>query len=391
MIPRFIETPVYELLKSLRKAIILYGPRQAGKTTLLLSLKARLEADGLVVRYLNCDLEEEREAADTTSRALVDRLVAGVDAVFIDEIQRLENPGLTIKILVDLHPEVKLLVTGSSTFDLRNRLSDAMTGRYVDFQLYPISLLETLEYSGVGDDPALQYPTADALIPDLLRYGLYPEIFLQPNPSLKQTLLTRLVESYLFTDILAFQRIRFSRKLVDLARALAYQIGSEVNENELANRLAIDRKTVSKYIDLLEKAYVVTRLPSFARNPRREIGRQSKIYFLDLGIRNALIGDFNDVSLRPDRGALWENFLIVERYKSFLNRGLPAGGRFWRSYGGAEVDFIETSPPVGLQAFEFKMTGANLGRGAESFRRAYQTEVRLVNRSNFLEFLQELP
>lgn len=387
MIPRFVEPYVYDMLNSLRKAILILGARQVGKTTLLQSLQKRLEDKGEAVRYLNCDLKEEREAVDTTARLLLDRLTSGKDALFIDEIQRLENPGLTIKILVDQYPQLKVLVTGSSSFEMRNRLSDALTGRYLDFLLYPLSLLEVLAHAGVGDDVALQKPTADGLLPDILRYGLYPEVYLEPSPALKQILLSRLVESYLFKDILAFQRVRYSQKIVDLARALAYQIGNKVNENELANRLKIDRKTIVNYIDILEQAFVITRLSPFSRNPRREIGKQRKIYFLDLGIRNALIGDFNDLSLRPDRGSVWENFLIVERYKFYLNQGQRMHGRFWRTYGGAEVDYIEEGDTGQIQAFEFKYGGADLGRGAEAFSRTYKTDVCLVNRDNYLDFL----
>ena len=387
-ISRFVENHVYEMLAQLHKAILILGARQVGKTTLLQSLQKRLESQGEAVRYLNCDLEEERQAIDTTARLLLDRLTTGKEAIFIDEIQRLENPGLTIKILVDLYPRLKILVTGSSSFEMRNRLSDALTGRYIDFLLYPLSLLEVLAHAGVGNDMALQKPAADVLLPDILRFGLYPEVYLEPNPAIKQTLLARLVESYLFKDILAFQRVRYSQGIVDLARALAYQIGNEVNENELANRLKLDRKTIVSYIDILEQAFVVARLSPFSRRPRREIGKQSKIYFLDLGIRNALIGDFNDLSLRPDRGAVWENFLIVERYKYYLNRGQRVQGRFWRTYGGAEVDYIEEGAAGQIQAYEFKFSGSELGRGADAFRRAYASAVQLVNQDNYLDFIQ---
>lgn len=387
MIPRLIENIVYQRLTSLHKAILLLGARQVGKTTLLKALQDRLIQEGRSVRYVNCDLEEERRAINTTSRTLLDRLVVGRDAILVDEAQRLDNPGLTLKILVDLYPELMILATGSSSFELRNRLSDALTGRYVDFHLYPLSLGEILQTIRDIYDPALVKPTADALLNDILRYGLYPEIYLEANPGTKQLLLSKLVESYLFKDILAFQRVRHSQTIVDLARALAYQIGHEVNENELANRLKIDRKTVVNYIDILEKSFVILRLFPFSRNPRREIGRQSKIYFLDLGIRNTLIGDFNDLSLRPDRGAIWENFLIIERIKTHLNQGLNVQSRFWRSYGGAEVDYIEESDGGLLQAYEFKFGGATLRRGADSFTKIYSTDVQLVNQENYLDFL----
>ena len=211
--------------------------------------------------------------------------------------------------------------------------------------------------------------------------------YLEANPAIKQILLSKLVESYLFKDILAFQRLRYSQTIVDLARALAYQIGNEVNENELASRLKIDRKTVLHYIDILEKSFVIKRLPAFSQYPRREIGKQSKLYFLDLGIRNALIGDFNDPAIRPDRGALWENFLIIERTKGYLNQGRFIQTRFWRTYGGAEVDYIEETGAGLIQAFEIKVGGSSLDRGAEAFTRAYGLDVQLVNQENYLDFI----
>ena len=387
MIPRLIEEKIYSYLNSLHKAILILGARQVGKTTLIRSLQTRLEQEGKAVRYLNCDLEEERQAANTTSSTLLDRLVAGKDAIFIDEVQRLDNPGLTLKILVDRYPLLQVLVTGSSSFDLRDRISETLTGRYIDVLLYPFALSEVLQAAGLREDSALRTPASEALLSDLLRYGLYPEIYLEANPAIKQILLSKLVESYLFKDILAFQRLRYSQTIVDLARALAYQIGNEVNENELASRLKIDRKTVLHYIDILEKSFVIKRLPAFSQYPRREIGKQSKLYFLDLGIRNALIGDFNDPAIRPDRGALWENFLIIERTKGYLNQGRFIQTRFWRTYGGAEVDYIEETGAGLIQAFEIKVGGSSLDRGAEAFTRAYGLDVQLVNQENYLDFI----
>jgi uncharacterized protein len=390
MIPRLIEISVYQRMTTLHKAIILLGARQVGKTTLLHALEDRLIHAGKSVRYLNCDLEEERQAINTTSRTLLDRMVSGKNAILVDEVQRLDNPGLTLKILVDLYPELMILVTGSSSFELRNRMSEALTGRYIDYRLYPLSLGEVLQHAGVINDLALRKPAADALLTDVLRYGLYPEIYLEANPATKQLLLNKLVESYLFKDILAFARVRHSQTIIDLARALAYQIGNEVNENELASRLKIDRKTVLNYMDILEKSFVIMRLTPFSRNPRREIGKHSKIYFLDLGIRNALIGDFNDLSIRPDRGAVWENFLIIERIKTHLNQGRSVQGHFWRTYGGAEVDYIEESKVDQIQAYEFKIGSSRLRRGASSFNNAYAVDVQLVNQENYLSFLLDM-
>ena len=386
MIPRFLEETVIERCTSLHKVILILGARQVGKTTLLHAIESRLARAGRRVRYLNCDVEEERRAIDTTARTLLDRLVAGVDVVLVDEAQRLDNPGLTLKILYDLYPQLVVIATGSSSFDLRNRVTDALTGRYLDFTLFPFSLGEMLTASGVLSDLALRQPSADALLPGLLLYGLYPEIYLAGDPKTRQLLLAKLVESYLFKDILAFQRIRYSQVIVDLARALAYQVGNEVNETELASRLKIDRKTVVSYLDILEKAFVIARLHPFSNNPRREIGKQAKIYFLDLGIRNALINDFNDLAIRADRGRLWENFLVVERLKHFANRGETVRSRFWRAYGGAEVDYLEETAD-GVHAYEFKVGAGSVRAGGDAFRRAYGVGVQLVNQENYLDFV----
>lgn len=386
MIPRLLEEIIQNQLTTLRKIILIYGARQVGKTTLLQSMRNEFIKEGKRVRYLNCDLEEERQAIDTTSQTLLNRLVSGYDALLVDEAQRLDNPGLTLKILYDQFASLKIIATGSSSFDLRNRVSDALTGRYFDYHLTPFSLFEALIPSGLGNDAALQKPAAGALLPDVLLYGLYPEIFLESNPINKQLLLSKLVESYLFKDVLAFHQIRFSQTIIDLARALAYQIGSQVSEHELANRLKIDRKTVVNYIDLLEKSFVIFRLPPFSRNPRQEIGKQSKIYFWDTGIRNALVGDFQPLALRPDRGAVWENFLIVERLKTYLNRGETVRAHFWRNYKGAEVDYIEEKGQT-LKAFEIKYGEIRDSRGAEAFERVYGTQVKFVNQENYCEIL----
>ena len=390
MIPRFLEETVIERLTSLHKVILILGARQVGKTTLLRAIEYRLARAGRRVRYLNCDLEEERRAIDTTARTLLDRLVIGADVVLVDEAQRLDNPGLTLKILYDLYPQLVVVATGSSSFDLHNRVTDALTGRYLDFTLFPCSLGEMLAASGMLSDLALRQSSADALLPDLLLYGQYPEIYLAGDPKTRQLLLAKVVESYLFKDILAFQRIRYSQVIVDLARALAYQIGNEVNETELASRLKIDRKTVVSYLDILEKAFVITRLHPFSNNPRREIGKQAKIYFLDLGIRNALINDFNDLAIRADRGRLWENFLVVERLKHFANRGETVRSRFWRAYGGAEVDYLEETAD-GVHAYEFKVGAGSVRAGGGAFRRAYGADVQLVNQENYLDFALGLP
>lgn len=376
MIPRIIEAVVKKSLVKRRKIHLLWGARQTGKTTLLRSLQTKLENDGQKILYLNADLEEDRQSVDTSSLTVLKNRLDGYEYFLLDEAQMLENPGLTLKIIHDNFPTLRVLATGSSSFDLKSSAAEALTGRYVDYTLLPFSVAEIAR-----DKNKSAY-----LLQDLLIFGSYPEIFLEKNPREKKTLLGKITESYLFKDILSFQKVRYSQALVDLTKALAYQIGSLVNENELANRLKIDRKTVVSYLDILEKAFVIIRLFPFSKNPRREIGRNCKIYFTDLGIRHALIDDFNPLAIRPDRGAIWENFLLLERRKMAANRGEKIEQKFWRSYGGAEVDYLERSGEE-WRAFEFKYGQQKLSRGAGSFRRLYGQPVKLINQTNFPDFI----
>lgn len=387
MIPRLIEDLVLSSLKSSGKIILVLGARQVGKTTLVKDIAKLLEEEGREVLYLNCDLTEDLSAVNTNSKVVLERLLSEVEVLLIDEAQRLDNPGLTLKVIYDNFPKVRVLATGSSSFDLKNKLSDPLTGRYLDFSLYPFSFTEILKAKG-ETNKVLQKIHSDALLPQVMLYGLYPEIFLSNTPGQKQALLERIVESYLFKDILTFQRVKNSQAIKDLTKALAYQIGLEVNENELSNRLKIDRKTVVSYLDILEKAFVIVTSHPYSKNPRREIGSHYKIFFVDLGIRNALIGDFNQVDLRADGGLLWENFLFVERKKLFANKAMVVTSNFWRSYSGAEVDYIEKATNEELKAFEFKYGSGSLSKGASSFTSKYETKVQLVNQENYLDFIR---
>jgi len=388
MILRLIENLIVSNLKSSGKIILVLGARQVGKTTLAKDIGKKLEGEGRKVLYLNCDLAEDVAAVNTNSKAVLERLLSEVNVLLIDEAQRLDNPGLTLKIIYDNFPEVRVLATGSSSFDLRNKLSDPLTGRYLDFTLYPFSFTEALQVGGEISNEALLKNQADALLPQAMLYGLYPEVYLSNTPEQKQALLERIVESYLFKDILTFQRVKNSQAIKDLTKALAYQIGAEVNQNELSNRLKIDRKTVVSYLDILEKAYVIVAAHPYSKNPRREIGSHYKIYFVDLGIRNTLIGDFNSLDLRTDAGLLWENFLFIERRKLFANKAMVITSNFWRSYSGAEVDYIEKTTNEELKGFEFKYGSRPLSRGASSFTSAYGTKVQLVNQENYLDFIR---
>lgn len=386
MIPRLLEKSVLEALNHQRKILLVYGPRQAGKTTVLKRLQARVSPEKRLI-YLNCDLAEDLASINTTSLTTLASLAQTADILLVDEAQRLDNPGLTLKILYDNFPDLKIIATGSSSFELKNQVSDALTGRYHDFMLYPFAWEETTSIQSTNDNPAINKEQMLSRLEPVLLYGLYPEIFLEPLPSQKQESLLRITDSYLFRDILAIQRIRRSQAIVNLARSLAYQIGSEINENELSIRLKIDRKTVVSYLDILEQSFVIIRVYPYSKNPRREIGRNYKVYFVDLGIRNALIGDFNPLAIRPDVGAMWENFIILERLKKMTNRAQSANYYFWRSYSGAEVDWLEKRTNDPLQAFEIKYQSPTLSKGAYVFSDEYQTPVQLINRDNFFRFL----
>ena len=387
MILRLTEDLILSSLNSSGKIILVLGARQVGKTTLVKDISKKLEGEGQKVLYLNCDLAEDSGAVNTNSKAVLERLLSGVDVLLIDEAQRLDNPGLTLKIIHDNFPKVKVLATGSSSFDLKNKLSDPLTGRYLDFTLHPLSFTEVLRVDGSNE--VLLKNKADALLSQVMLYGLYPEVYLSNTPEQKQAQLERIVDSYLFKDILTFQRVQNSQAIKDLTKALAYQIGSEVNENELSSRLKIDRKTVVSYLGILEKSYVIVSVHPYSKNPRREIGSHYKIYFVDLGIRNALIGDFNSLDLRADGGFLWENFLFIERKKLFANKAMVVTSNFWRSYSGAEVDYIEKATNKELKGFEFKYSSGSLSKGAGSFTSEYGIKVQLINQKNFLDFIRD--
>jgi hypothetical protein len=283
-----------------------------------------------------------------------------------------------VKIIVDNFPRLQLMVTGSSAFELKNKLSDAMTGRYFDFSLYPLAVKEVISHDF----------EAKFLLNDLLIFGGYPTVFLAKKANDKIDLLTKILESYLFNDILEFAHIRNSDKIKDLCKLLAFQIGSEVNEHELANTLGLDRKTVGSYLNFLEQAFIIFRVRPYSANLRQEINRKFKVYFFDLGVRNALIGNFSELKTRPDVGGLWENFLVVERMKKNAFEEKLTEKFFWRTYNGAEVDYLEQSKiNAKLSAFEFKWRAGKLSRGAGSFSKIYKTPVSLVNRENFSEFV----
>lgn len=386
MISRLIEPTIVDYLNNKNKLIIIYGPRQAGKTTLVKKIQES-QTSSIRTKYLNCDNDEDLVQINTTSLTTLKRNTEQIDLLIIDEAQRLKDPGLTLKIIYDNLQPLKVVVTGSSSFDLHNRLTDALTGRYYSFYLYPLSWVEVVDHYVEDEHIPLKKAKADTLLESFLLYGFYPNVVLEPSHIHKQVLLQDILESSLFKDILAFDRVKNSTMILNLCKALAYQIGSEVSEHELSKRLEINRKTVQYYLNLLEQTFVIFRVYPYSKNQRREIGKKYKIFFADLGIRNALIGDFNTPQIRTDVGGLWENFLISERIKTLKNGvGLPTY-HFWKNYKGEEIDWLEKPLNHDFEAYEFKFTRNKLSKGALNFAKEYQFPLTLINRDNYHDFL----
>jgi uncharacterized protein len=360
------------------KIIVLYGARQVGKTTLV---KEILKTQSGKVLEINADEQPYWEVLSSRDFSKLSALVEGYDLLFIDEAQRIPDIGINLKILHDKLPGLKIIVTGSSSLDLADRVKEPLTGRAWTYTLYPVSLGEWRQHNGTN-----AFETGMAL-ESFLRYGMYPEVFSLESHARKERYLNEIAGSYLYKDILALTNIKFPEKLLQLLKLLAFQLGSEVSIQELSNSLQIHRDAVLNYMDLLEKAFVIFRLGGFSRNLRKEVTKMSKVYFYDLGIRNAIIGNFNPLDSRNDVGQLWENFLIAERIKCNAYRERFANYYFWRTYGGAELDLVEEAAGQ-LAAFQFKW-GRKKGKVPQAWQEAYPSaSYTQINRDNFLEFLE---
>jgi len=373
MISRVLERQIKESLFK-GKIIIISGARQVGKTTLIDMLLHKRKKE---VLYLNTDEVDVRELlADTTSTSLKS-IIANHKIVFIDEAQRVKNIGITLKIFVDQIKDVQVIATGSSSFDLANEINEPLTGRKYEFTLFPLSFSEMVEDHGVLEERRL--------LEHRLVYGYYPEIVSKSTE--EKELLKSLANSYLYKDLLTLEQIKKPVLLEKILRALALQLGSKVSYNEVAQLVNADQETVEKYIDLLEKSFVIFRLPAFSRNVRNEIKKGRKIYFYDNGIRNAIIGNFNLLINRNDTGALWENFLINERMKYLRYNNISPNAYFWRTTQQQEIDYIEEQDGK-LFAYEFKWNKKAKAKFPKTFTRTYpESETHLVTQSNFESFL----
>ena len=358
------------------KAIILVGPRQVGKTTLLREFIRRSDKQ---VLSLNCDEPEAQTMLTNTNVAKLQTIIGNNELVVIDEAQKVDNIGLTLKLIVDNMPDVQVIATGSSAFELRNSLNEPLTGRKFEYQMYPVSCGEIMDTYGLFEERRT--------LENRLIYGSYPDIIMHPEEARRY--LTELTQSYLYKDILLLDSLRKPRLLDKLLQALAFQIGSEVSTNELARTLQTDGKTIDKYIDLLEKSYVIFRLGGLSRNLRTELKRAKKIYFYDNGVRNAIIQQFAPVNLRNDMGVLWENFFIAERMKRNHYYGLYCNRYFWRTTLQQEIDLVEESDGE-MTAFEMKWNPAKKVLFSKSFTEAYNVkETITVTPDNYLEYLQK--
>ena len=374
-IPRYIEMQCLDQLLASRKIMLIYGPRQTGKTTLVKQIGKN---SGLKFKYLSADLTKNEILLMQRDLKSLGDLTEGYQLLIIDEAQRVQDIGLVLKVLYDEMPDLKVIATGSSSFDLSNKTAEPLTGRKKIFHLLPLSLAETaLDMNNYELDQQLD---------EMLIYGLYPEVFTSGLRQ-KKGILGDICESYLFKDVLQLTTVKYTLKIRDLLRLLAFQVGQLVSVNELTQALSINRETVERYIDLLEKAFVIFRLPAYSRNLRTEIVKMDKIYFYDLGIRNYLIDSLKPLNMRNDTGNLWENFIISERRKQLFYLQMNVQTFFWRTYSGTEIDYIEESE-VGFMGYEIKMAKDKV-RIPKLWEETYKGDFRLINRGNYLPFLLE--
>lgn len=373
MIKRF-----YADLKTYLKpnhVLIIFGARQVGKTTLLknflqqTSLRYKLDSGD------NIRIQNTLSSLDFT--AILD-YAQGYDLLSIDEAQQIPNIGKALKILIDQVPNIKIIATGSSSFDLAQTVGEPLTGRKMTLILYPVAQIELRNMYNKHE--------LREKLEDFLLFGSYPEILTAATKQEKIRLLTELVDSYLFKDILALEKIKKSEVLLNLVKLLAFQIGQLVSLNELAVQLRIDIKTVARYLDLLEKSFILCKLGGFRKNLRKEITSKHKYYFIDLGIRNAVIASFNNLAIRNDVGQLWENFIFIERLKKTTYEGFYGNRYFWRTYQGQEIDFIEEIEQK-LAAFEAKWSTSKKVQAPSQWHDYESAEFNVITPENYLDFV----
>ncbi len=374
MIKRLLENNIKGTLFK-GKTIILYGARQVGKTTLAKNILNDFGKDG---RYLNCEIFSVEQNLNIAEPEKLKAFLGNYKVIVLDEAQNLSNTGRILKVITDTLKDMQIIATGSSSFDLANKAAEPMTGRIFTHTLFPLSVLEIKKNS--------DWLTVDAQLERLLRYGSYPEVFTS-NEETAENKLGELASSYLFRDLLKFEGIKKSSLLKNLLISLALQLGNEVTYNELATKFGVSSLTIQKYIDLLEQGFVIFKLNSFSRNIRKELTKAFKIYFYDNGIRNALINNFNPISLRADVGALWENFCISERIKANSYNNRKVNCYFWRTYDQKEIDYIEEVSGK-ITGYEMKYSEKPKFKIPKGFCENYDAEVHKIDKSNYWNFFE---
>ena len=359
------------------KVLVIFGPRQAGKTTLLKDYLRTI--DGKVKYKLESGddiIIQELFGSNNFSR--IKEYAKSYELIVIDEAQRIKNIGQGLKIMVDEIPGIKIIVTGSSSFELVGQVGEPLTGRKVTLTLYPVS---QIELKNLHNDYELKNRLEEYMI-----YGSYPEVAVSEDSAEKKRILNEITNSYLLKDIMELERVKGSKVLLDLLRLLAFQIGNEVSLSELGRQLGLDYKTVARYLDLFEKSFVIYNLRGFSRNLRKEVTKKSKYYFLDNGVRNAVIANFNSFGLRDDTGKLWENFMVSERLKKQSYKNIYANNYFWRTWDQKEVDFIEEREGK-LFGFEFKWKDKAVKKPNEWLASYPNSEFLAVTQENYIDFV----
>ncbi|MCG2725652.1 MAG: ATP-binding protein [Elusimicrobia bacterium] len=377
IISRDILSKVESALNSNENAVvIIYGPRQSGKTTLINLILDKTDREK--VGYFTGDDLFTQDIFGKNDLETLKRIVSGKDILVIDEAQRIENIGLTIKLIID-NLRLKVLISGSSSFELASKISEPLTGRTKTFWLYPLSYSEVAQkYKLVLLGNALE---------QMLRFGMYPKVHTLSSQREKEDYLYEYLNNYLYKDILVFESVRKPKKVVDLLTLLSLQIGKEVSIQELAQNLAISQKAVENYLDVLEKMFVIVNLRGFSRNLRKEICKTSKYYFVDAGLRNALIRNFNPLKLRNDAGELFENWFIIEKIKAAANFNKPANFYFWRTYDQQEIDLIEEREGK-LMGYECKFSAKKVARPRDWLNAYNNADFKVVDSANFFNYLQ---
>ncbi len=374
MIKRTLSEKIETLIGG-NKAIIIMGPRQVGKSTLLNNLFANKKD----VMFLNGDEMDVRLLFENISSTRLSAVIGKNKILVIDEAQRIENIGLKLKLITDNINDAQVIATGNSSFDLASKVNESLAGRKREFKMFGLSFAEMVNHTSLLIEKRM--------IPQRMLFGYYPEVV--TNKGEEKAVLKELVDSYLYKDILTLDSIKKSEKLIRLVQALALQIGSQVSYNELSNLVGLDQKTVEKYIDILEKSFIVFRLSSFSRNARNELKMSRKIYFYDNGIRNAVLGNFSQIESRlgSEVGALWENYLVSERVKYNAYRGFYGTSWFWRTQQQKEIDYLEDEDGI-LSAYEFKWNSKVRAKIPKQFSETYKNYIfKEITPENIEEFL----